>query len=132
MPLFCPNCSYTPEEPDEPYCQHCGHNFISEPADATGPFPAITRPHTHRTPVAVGNYRVDCLCYNEQLEFNPYADEMSSRFFCGRYPERIDCVACPVCPKCGDLPCTCRFLGIRIKAKLPLTVDTVTLKKLLE
>lgn len=128
MPLFCPNCAYVPEDSDEPYCHRCGHNFASEPEDAAGPLPAISRAvPARRHQVAVDRFRAGCPCYGEQLRYDPYSESMSSRFDCGRYPDRIDCVACPVCQKCGGLPCTCGFLGIEIKVKTPPTVETVAL-----
>lgn len=132
MSLFCPECSYVPAEPDEPWCHRCGHNFVSEPDDATGLIPAISRAVSRRGEVVVNRFRVNCACYGEQLRFDPVDEAMSSRFQCGKFPGRIDCVACPICSGCGQLKCSCGFLGIEIEVKLPPTIETVAIRDRLE
>lgn len=121
MPLLCPDCANLADE-DEPYCSRCGHDLVwSLRHRSVG----VVAP---RREVVVDRFRVDCVCYGEVLRFDPVAEEMSSRFQCSHFRDRIDCVACPICPKCGQLSCTCRFLGIKIEVKTPPTIETVALR----
>lgn len=79
--------------------------------------------------LVVDRFRVDCVCYGQQLHFEPYEEIMSSRFTCCRVPGATDCQGCPVCSKCGQLRCTCGFLGISIEVKKKGTViETVPLR----
>lgn len=131
MSLFCPNCAYLPEEQDEPWCHRCGHNFISEPDDADGMLPAISRTApARRTGVIIDRFRKDCVCYGEHLRHDPLTETMASVFVCGRIPERIDCVGCPICTACGDLRCTCGMLSISVgvKVKGAVVIDTVPVR----
>jgi len=130
MSLFCPNCGYLPEEQDEPWCQRCGHNFVSEPGGTDGMLPAISRTTpARRGDIVVDHFRLNCTWYGEHLRHDPLTDTMSSVFSCGRNPERIDCVGCRVCTTCGDLRCTCGLLSISIGVKVKGTViETVPVR----
>lgn len=130
MPLSCPECAYLPDEPDEPWCPRCGHNFVSEPDGAVGSLPAISRVVSRPGEVVVDRFRVNCICYDQRLRYDPVDEAMSSVFRCGQFPQRIDCVACPACSKCGHVQCTCGFLGITIDVKIKGTIiETVPLRE---
>jgi hypothetical protein len=78
--------------------------------------------------VAVVLFRKHCICYGEQMHYDPVDDAMTSQFVCGRVTGATDCRGCPVCSGCGQLRCTCWFLGISINVKLPLTISTVAVR----
>ncbi|KAA0888743.1 hypothetical protein [Oryzomonas rubra] len=111
MPLICPNCSYLPDESDA-FCPACGHDFVDLPAagDIAGDQDPVHG-------LVVDRFKVNCIAYGERLSFDPTMDAVVSRFLCGRFPGRIDCVGCPVCPACGEVHCTCGMVGISISVK---------------
>lgn len=121
MPLLCPDCAYSTEE-DEPYCSRCGHGLVRSLRQRNVPV-AVSRQE-----VMVDRFKVNCVCYTEQLRFDPVVESMSSVFRCAKFQQRIDCIACPICTKCGQLKCTCGFPKISINVKIKGTViETVPL-----
>lgn len=70
-----------------------------------------------------------CVCYSEDLFFNPITETMSVTFICCKLPERTDCFQCSICTKCGQSRCTCGFLGIEIKVTIGRTIETVKLQE---
>jgi hypothetical protein len=122
MSLLCPDCTNV-EDDDSPYCCRCGTNLVRSLRHRNVVVGA------QRREVVVDRYRVNCICYGERLTFDPLDEQMSSRFQCSKFPGRIDCVACPVCSGCGQVKCTCRFLGINIGVKIKGTViETVPVR----
>lgn len=124
MPLLCPHCT-TSADPGERFCSSCGHNFVHwlpgfVIPDGTAPVSGLT----------VRGAKVNCLCYGTASFFDPVAEVMEQRFHCGRYPERLDCDGCRVCPHCGEEWCVCGCLAIRIDVKVAGTVvETVPVRE---
>ena len=70
-----------------------------------------------------------CPHYNAAPFFDPVASVVYSRFSCNLFPNAISCRGCTVCPRCGDLLCTCGRLSILIEVKTKGTViETVPLQ----
>ena len=117
MPLFCSSCSAAADD-DAPYCEHCGSDLLSASRLLLqGAAPDLTAPAApHR-----------CVCAGDRLRFDPLTESMTSVFRCSKYPERIDCVACPVCRSCGELRCVCGGLAITISVstKKGTVIETV-------
>jgi hypothetical protein len=122
MSLLCPDCANREDE-DSPYCSRCGHDLVRSLRQRSVPV------SVSRQEVVIDRFKVNCVCYGEQLRFDPVDEIMSSVFRCGRFQQRVDCIACPICTKCGQLKCTCGFLGISIDAKIKGTaIETVPLR----
>ena len=122
MPLLCPDCAYSADE-DEPYCSRCGHDLVRSLRQRNVPV-AVSRQE-----VVVDRFKVNCVCYHEALRFDPVDEAMSSVFRCAKFQQRLDCIGCPIYTKCGQLKCTCGFVGISINVKIKGTViETVPLR----
>ncbi|MBK5275165.1 MAG: hypothetical protein JJE30_08945 [Desulfuromonadales bacterium] len=123
--VVCSNCQYHPDPSEyEPFCSRCGHVFVVQGED--GYIPEVSK-RVHG--LIVDRFRVNCVCYGEQLRFDPIDEVMTSVFRCGQFQQRIDCIACPICSGCGQLRCTCGCLGIEIKVTMGRTIETVPLRK---
>lgn len=122
MPLFCPHCAYLADA-EEPFCSRCGHDLV--PGDRMLQVRDVPA-ERHDGSVIVERFRTHCVSYGRRLVFDPVNEVMSSSFSCGQFPGRVDCVACLVCPGCGELlRCHCGALGIQINVKLPPTVEVM-------